>query len=52
MGITGELFRSGKMFLPEVITSARVMKRRGFTLPWLIGGATTSTVHTAVKIST
>ena len=30
---------------------AREMERRGFTLPLLIGGATTSPQHTAVKIS-
>ena len=30
---------------------AREMKRRGFTMPLLIGGATTSRQHTAVKIA-
>ncbi|MGH9852118.1 MAG: vitamin B12 dependent-methionine synthase activation domain-containing protein, partial [Blastocatellia bacterium] len=30
---------------------AREMQREGFTLPLLIGGATTSRVHTAVKIA-
>ena len=30
---------------------AREMEREGFTLPLLIGGATTSPVHTAVKIA-
>jgi 5-methyltetrahydrofolate--homocysteine methyltransferase len=30
---------------------AREMQRQGFTLPLLIGGATTSRVHTAVKIA-
>lgn len=27
MGIVGDLFGSGKMFLPQVIKSARVMKK-------------------------
>jgi 5-methyltetrahydrofolate--homocysteine methyltransferase len=30
---------------------AREMQRQGFSLPLLIGGATTSRVHTAVKIA-
>ena len=30
---------------------AREMKREGFTIPLLIGGATTSRIHTAVKIA-
>jgi 5-methyltetrahydrofolate--homocysteine methyltransferase len=30
---------------------AREMERQGFTRPLLIGGATTSRVHTAVKIA-
>ena len=30
---------------------AREMARRGFTMPLLIGGATTSKQHTAVKIA-
>ena len=29
MSIVGELFGSGKMFLPQVIKSARVMKKAG-----------------------
>ena len=36
--------------LDEMVTVAREMKRQGFTVPLLIGGATTSKVHTAVKI--
>lgn len=27
MGVVGDLFGSGKMFLPQVVKSARVMKR-------------------------
>jgi 5-methyltetrahydrofolate--homocysteine methyltransferase len=38
--------------LEEMGHVAREMQRQGFTLPLLIGGATTSRVHTAVKIAT
>jgi len=37
--------------LEEMSHVAREMQRQGFTLPLLIGGATTSRVHTAVKIA-
>ncbi|TVQ94030.1 MAG: methionine synthase [Deltaproteobacteria bacterium] len=37
--------------LDEMVHVAREMKRQGFTQPLLIGGATTSRVHTAVKIA-
>jgi 5-methyltetrahydrofolate--homocysteine methyltransferase len=37
--------------LEEMIHVAREMDRQGFTLPLLIGGATTSKMHTAVKIA-
>src|SRR5207245_4544281 len=37
--------------LDEMVHVAREMERRGFTLPLLIGGATTSAKHTAVKIA-
>ncbi|MCB9693637.1 MAG: methionine synthase [Alphaproteobacteria bacterium] len=37
--------------LDEMVHVAGEMKRQGFTLPLLIGGATTSAVHTAVKIA-
>jgi 5-methyltetrahydrofolate--homocysteine methyltransferase len=36
--------------LDEMVFVAREMERRGFTIPLLIGGATTSRTHTAVKI--
>src|SRR6201991_3298528 len=36
--------------LDEMVHVAREMERQGFKLPLLIGGATTSRVHTAVKI--
>lgn len=38
--------------LDEMVEVAREMERRGFDLPLIIGGATTSRVHTAVKIAT
>jgi 5-methyltetrahydrofolate--homocysteine methyltransferase len=37
--------------LDEMVFVAREMERRGMTLPLLIGGATTSKPHTAVKIA-
>jgi 5-methyltetrahydrofolate--homocysteine methyltransferase len=37
--------------LDEMVHVAREMQRQGFTLPLLIGGATTSARHTAVKIA-
>ncbi|MBK9707618.1 MAG: methionine synthase [Acidobacteria bacterium] len=37
--------------LDEMMHVAREMQREGFTTPLLIGGATTSRVHTAVKIA-
>jgi len=37
--------------LDEMVNVAREMERQGFTIPLLIGGATTSVNHTAVKIA-
>jgi 5-methyltetrahydrofolate--homocysteine methyltransferase len=37
--------------LDEMVSVAREMTRQGFTVPLLIGGATTSAAHTAVKIA-
>ena len=37
--------------LDEMVFVAREMERRGFRIPLLIGGATTSPQHTAVKIA-
>lgn len=37
--------------LDEMVQVAKEMERQGFTLPLLIGGATTSKAHTAVKIA-
>ncbi|MFQ5568490.1 MAG: methionine synthase [Rhodothermales bacterium] len=36
--------------LDEMVHMAKEMEREGFALPLLIGGATTSKIHTAVKI--
>ncbi len=36
--------------LDEMVTLASEMQRQGFTIPLLIGGATTSRAHTAVKV--
>ncbi|TXH70465.1 MAG: methionine synthase [Thiothrix sp.] len=36
--------------LDEMVHVAKEMQRQGFNLPLLIGGATTSKIHTAVKI--
>jgi 5-methyltetrahydrofolate--homocysteine methyltransferase len=36
MGVVGDLFGSGKMFLPQVIKSARVMKKAvAYLIPYL-----------------
>ena len=37
--------------LDEMVSVAKEMERRGIELPLLIGGATTSRQHTAVKIA-
>src|SRR5438093_13158658 len=37
--------------LDEMVHVAKEMQREGFTIPLLIGGATTSAKHTAVKIA-
>jgi len=37
--------------LDEMVTVATEMKKRGMTQPLLIGGATTSKMHTAVKVA-
>ena len=37
--------------LEEMVANARQMEKQGFTLPLLIGGATTSKIHTAMKIA-
>ncbi|MGE3404740.1 MAG: methionine synthase [Vicinamibacterales bacterium] len=47
IGVSGLITPS----LDEMVFVAREMTRRGFTMPLLIGGATTSKAHTAVKIA-
>ena len=37
--------------LDEMVTLGKEMQRQGFDVPLLIGGATTSKAHTAVKIA-
>jgi 5-methyltetrahydrofolate--homocysteine methyltransferase len=37
--------------LDEMVHNAKEMKRQGFEVPLLIGGATTSKAHTAIKIA-
>jgi 5-methyltetrahydrofolate--homocysteine methyltransferase len=37
--------------LDEMVYTAQEMQRQGFTVPLLVGGATTSKVHTAVKLA-
>ncbi len=37
--------------LDEMIINAKLMTEKGFQVPLLIGGATTSAIHTAVKIA-
>lgn len=47
LGISGLITPS----LEEMVYVAKEMKRLNFNIPLLIGGATTSPIHTAVKIS-
>ena len=47
IGVSGLITPS----LEEMVHIAKEMRREGFTIPLLIGGATTSRVHTAVKIA-
>jgi 5-methyltetrahydrofolate--homocysteine methyltransferase len=47
IGVSGLITPS----LDEMVFIAKEMERRGLTLPLLIGGATTSAQHTAVKIA-
>ena len=37
--------------LDEMVHVAKEMERKGFTIPLMIGGATTSRLHTAVKVA-
>jgi 5-methyltetrahydrofolate--homocysteine methyltransferase len=47
LGLSGLITPS----LDEMVHVAKEMQRQGFTMPLLIGGATTSKTHTAVKIA-
>jgi 5-methyltetrahydrofolate--homocysteine methyltransferase len=47
LGLSGLITPS----LDEMVHVAREMQREGFTIPLLIGGATTSAKHTAVRIA-
>jgi 5-methyltetrahydrofolate--homocysteine methyltransferase len=47
VGVSGLITPS----LDEMVHLAKEMERQGFTIPLLIGGATTSRIHTAVKIA-
>jgi 5-methyltetrahydrofolate--homocysteine methyltransferase len=47
IGVSGLITPS----LEEMVHVAKEMEREGFTIPLLIGGATTSRTHTAVKIA-
>lgn len=47
IGVSGLITPS----LAEMTTLAEAMEKQNFTIPLLIGGATTSEIHTAVKIS-
>ena len=51
MGIVGDLFGSGKMFLPQVVKSARVMKRAvAHLLPFMEAEKEGSEAQTAGKV--
>src|SRR5438105_8129397 len=47
IGVSGLITPS----LDEMVHVAKEMRRQGFQIPLLIGGATTSAIHTAVKIA-
>ncbi|WP_332113684.1 cobalamin-dependent protein, partial [Escherichia coli] len=46
IGLTGLITPT----LDEMVNEAKEMESQGFTIPQLIGGATTSKAHTALKI--
>ncbi len=51
MNIVGDLFGSGKMFLPQVVKSARVMKKAvAFLLPYIEAAKTDGSSSSAGKI--
>ena len=51
MGEVGDLFGAGKMFLPQVVKSARVMKQAvAYLLPYIKAEETGDAVQTKGKI--
>lgn len=51
MNLVGDLFGSGKMFLPQVVKSARVMKKAvAYLLPFLEAEKAADQEHSAAKI--
>ena len=51
MNIVGDLFGAGKMFLPQVVKSARVMKKAvAYLLPYIEASKTDSSSNSAGKI--
>jgi 5-methyltetrahydrofolate--homocysteine methyltransferase len=53
MGVVGDLFGEGKMFLPQVVKSARVMKRSvAHLIPFIEAGATTGSTKGTVVMAT
>lgn len=53
MNVVGDLFGSGKMFLPQVVKSARVMKRSvAYLTPFIEAGKTESTQAPKVLLAT
>ena len=53
MGVVGELFGAGKMFLPQVVKSARVMKKAVAILtPYIEKGKTESTKAGKILLAT
>ncbi|GIS00543.1 MAG: hypothetical protein CM15mP102_13630 [Flavobacteriales bacterium] len=50
MNIVGDLFGEGKMFLPQVVKSARVMKSSAYFLPYIEAEKSDSKSSSAGKI--
>jgi 5-methyltetrahydrofolate--homocysteine methyltransferase len=51
MNVVGDLFGSGKMFLPQVVKSARVMKKSvAYLLPYIEASKSSTKQHRAGKI--
>jgi 5-methyltetrahydrofolate--homocysteine methyltransferase len=53
MGVVGDLFGAGKMFLPQVVKSARVMKRAvAYLIPFIEEGAAAGSRNGVVVMAT